>query len=1735
MTIKFSFEFLFKIGKFRFHKKKVFTFFTCILIFITLASLFYRFSSNSAQAAWFDDSYSYRQKTTVSNSGTVQTDFQVSITIDTATLITAGKMQSDCDDIRITDTNGKLLPHVIEEGSAPCNNASTKIWVKIPSILTTGQILYIYYGNPSATNAQDGKAVFAFYENFNAATLSGTFTATGGTSISGGALTITTGAVYTNATILPDSRSYMYEYRTQWSSTVVDYAGMMINNTQSGSGNNSDLDKLIYMMSNATTSIAQRGFAADGTAASYNIINNMTLYTPTATTYYIDGFSMDSSEIKFWNNGSQVGTTGTGSWSAQPYLWLGRYPGSTSGTTDITDITIDWVRARKYASTAPSASSTGSEEQGPGPIAYWRFDEGTGSSTYDATGQNQTGSITSATWQTEDMCINGKCLLFNGSTSYVQVTGTNPLKPTTNLTVSAWIRTSTTDSSGGEILSMGDNYGLRVNTSGTVSFFFRISGLWETLTTTSTVLDSKWHHVAGVLDDTNNLMRIYIDGKLAATQTETNIIVYDQGANFFLGKHGNAGTVYDFNGFIDEVKVYNFAKSASNIQTDFTSRGSSKSVSAQFGNPDIGKTLSSGLVGYWKLDESTNTTAADSSGNGNNLTDGGVGSTGQTTGKFSYGMEVESSDGLGSSRYKYITDNASLSITGDMTISAWVKPEDLTTDHIIAGKWDGAQYGYAIYQNNGFLTLDLRNDSDGNTASQKTNDSVLSANNWYHVAAVYSSSLRTVKLYVNGSESPSFTTNNIPSSLVDSTARFHIGVVNSTAGFYGPYDGIIDETRVYNRALSSVEMASLYAFAPGPAGWWKMDENTGTTANDSSGNGYSGTLTDGPVYTTGKYGSAIGFDGSNDDIKANDVLDNLAESLTVEVWVYRTSVSNDSELVSKKINPTSATDTGYTLYQWSSGNGGNTCLYISDGTDQWETCTATNSTISLNTWQHVAVVFDRDGGSSKSTIYLNGINSEDAEAGTIANIGSTANPNTFCIGAQSQNTGTACSNTHVHAGSLDDVRIYGYARTPKQIIEDMNAGHPAGGSPVGSYVSRWKFDDMTGTTAQDTTDNNNDLTLSGASWTPSGKFDGAWNGTGALWASRADDADFDFSATEDLTVSMWFKSDTADITSTEYLLNKSLSGGTTEPGYALYITASDTVCFGIDDDSTWNPDVESCSTTDVYDTNWHHVVGVRNVTTDKTYLYVDGYPHDNDTDTTTATLANGRILYVSDRQGADGGDEFNGDIDDVKVYRSALTADEVKIDYNAGSAAAFGDLDDHDEEGFSLPNPTGWWKMDDNTGTTTVDSSGNGLTGTITGSNFAWTTGKAGSGLEQFGTSSGNYISFTNTNLGTTNSVSFWVRFEPAASNGYVLIGSDTSGQYASYIDFAGNLWYYSPNSGNNVNVSISGEFTTGVWYHLAVSRSGTAVTFYKNGVQLGTTQTLTTNNALTVGALFNHKPSATSFTTDGAMDDVRIFTSALTATQVAYLYNRGAPTAHYKFDECQGTTAYNSALDSNGQAAGMNGTITLGASPSIGDCTTASTAWGNGATGKFNSSLDFDGSDDYVTLSSPTALDNITQLTISTWVNPAGFGGSGLGRIWDKGAALTNRSFYINSSNNSLWFNQSFGDGGQWHSGANTINTSQWQHVVITYDNSSFSNTPLFYINGVLKTTTANQTPTTGSSYDDSAQNAYIGNAVAGARSFDGLIDDFRIYKYLLTASQIKNLYNQGSAVRFGPQTGSP
>lgn len=108
----------------------------------------------------------FSKSVTVSNTGTAQSNYQYNFLIDTASLISAGKMRSDCGDIRVfADENFSTpIPYYLESG---CNSSSTSIWTKIPTIAASGDTtFYLTYGQPDLTSASNGNDVFILFDNF---------------------------------------------------------------------------------------------------------------------------------------------------------------------------------------------------------------------------------------------------------------------------------------------------------------------------------------------------------------------------------------------------------------------------------------------------------------------------------------------------------------------------------------------------------------------------------------------------------------------------------------------------------------------------------------------------------------------------------------------------------------------------------------------------------------------------------------------------------------------------------------------------------------------------------------------------------------------------------------------------------------------------------------------------------------------------------------------------------------------------------------------------------------------------------------------------------------------------------------------------------------------------------------------------------------------------------------------------------------------------------------------------------------------------------------------------------------------------------------------------------------------------------------------------------------------------------------------------------------------------------
>jgi len=197
----------------------------------------------------------------------------------------------------------------------------------------------------------------------------------------------------------------------------------------------------------------------------------------------------------------------------------------------------------------------------------------------------------------------------------------------------------------------------------------------------------------------------------------------------------------------------------------------------------------------------------------------------------------------------------------------------------------------------------------------------------------------------------------------------------------------------------------------------------------------------------------------------------------------------------------------------------------------------------------------------------------------------------------------------------------------------------------------------------------------------------------------------------------------------------------------------------------------------------------------------------------------------------------------------------------------------------------GHWKLGDGSGSYAVDATGNGLTGTLTGTE-QWATGKIG-GAFDFNQASHFSLGTSDVlNLTTTGTVAAWINpDDPGEGNGGRI--------FARHFSF-----YHTGDNGTGARIAFGSSPSInrvdyGVWSHVAVTWSGTAVKFYINGTldvtRSGTAPTSSPGTTATLGDL-----SGGGRAYDGRIDDVRVYSRALSADDIHALYVQGGPAAQY-------------------------------------------------------------------------------------------------------------------------------------------------------------------------------------------------------------------------------------------------
>src|SRR3989344_489247 len=440
--------------------------------------------------------------------------------------------------------------------------------------------------------------------------------------------------------------------------------------------------------------------------------------------------------------------------------------------------------------------------------------------------------------------------------------------------------------------------------------------------------------------------------------------------------------------------------------------------------------LTNGLVGYWSFDgkDMAGNTAYDRSGNSNNgtLTNGPT----RAIGKLGQGLSFDGT--------AYVAVNAN-SLPADnvaKTISYWIKFPSAPTSAAVVFQMDNGNNGtYSGFHNlTGCSGVSMGTWKWGGPFLVCT--AIPATNTWHHYVYTYDTS--THRLYLNGNlitTGGGATQSTTPNEAYINTAGEH-------------FSGLIDDVRVYNRALSADEIKRLYRIGAtlkintdvsrdnpdlerGLVGLWSFDgkDMAGNTAYDRSGQGNNGTLTNGPTRAIGKIGQGLSFDGVDDYVFVSSSHILTSNNWTAAGWCKVSGAGGDGHnILFESGDDLGATVSGISLRCYrQSAQIGNASILAVVGANSEEVVNST-SPLPLNTWIHVTGV--KEGTSL--LLYINGALNNSATLSS-AIMDYTGDIVETVISTDNSRTGTV-------KGALDDVRVYNRALSADEIKRLYNLG-----------------------------------------------------------------------------------------------------------------------------------------------------------------------------------------------------------------------------------------------------------------------------------------------------------------------------------------------------------------------------------------------------------------------------------------------------------------------------------------------------------------------------------------------------------------------------------------------------------------------------------------------------------------------------------------------------------------------
>ncbi len=447
-----------------------------------------------------------------------------------------------------------------------------------------------------------------------------------------------------------------------------------------------------------------------------------------------------------------------------------------------------------------------------GLIGWWTFDgKDMKPAVMDRSGNGRNGILVNYTSTTTVSGLLGQAVSFDtGSQNVIQVPSFVPSSyGSLPFTISLWFKATST--TGMTLLNVG-RAGACVTSPRIYLSAGKIAAVQSdgacggtTVTSQTSITVGKWYHL--VLIVRSGSQELYLNGTIDATSTGTSALPGDQGCLQFGSDGGGNGCQVGsevFGGAIDDVRIFNRALTASEAgQLNRLGTGSHQATTLTPPN------LQSGLVGHWTFDgKDMNPNVRDLSGYGKHGSFAGA-STTTVPGKVGQAISLN-----GTSQYIDLGTSPDMNLSGSISVCAWVNTSSTTNLGVILSMYDSGT-GNTLFSMNttpiggsGYMFFGqlLLEPIYGVRSSIS-----VALNKWEYWCGT--SDTVNTKLYKNGvldggtvyADSPSFSVD----SINNTGLSVGVGVEYPVSPFY-QWRGLLDDVRVYNRALSVAEVLQLY-------------------------------------------------------------------------------------------------------------------------------------------------------------------------------------------------------------------------------------------------------------------------------------------------------------------------------------------------------------------------------------------------------------------------------------------------------------------------------------------------------------------------------------------------------------------------------------------------------------------------------------------------------------------------------------------------------------------------------------------------------------------------------------------------------------------------------------------------------------------------------------------------------------------------------------------------------------